>query len=112
VFGSTVRGAAGPLSDIDVGLLLLAGTNEEEVVGRVTDALARRLRTDRVHVVSLTSMPAPVRFRALREGVRVAERDRAVRVRFAVETVRHYLDFQPIRQLALTNVRKSILGGT
>lgn len=111
LFGSTARGTAGPLSDIDVGLLLSRDADEEAVVGRLTDALARTFRTDRVDVVSLTSMPIPVRYRVLRDGIRLLERDRSARIRFAVETIRHYLDFQPLRERALAGLGEAILRG-
>ena len=111
LFGSTARGTAGPLSDVDVAVLLVSAADEETVTGRFTDALTRRLRTDRVDVVSLTSAPVPLRFRVLREGRLLLDRHPAARIRFTAETVRHYLDFQPLRERALAAVSGAILGG-
>jgi hypothetical protein len=112
LFGSTARGTTGPLSDVDVGVLLGDEADEEAVVGRLTDALARAFRTDRVDVVSLTAVPIPVRYQILRDGVRLLDRDRSARIRFAVETIRHYLDFEPLRTAAFARLGHTILGGS
>ena len=109
LFGSVARGTASPLSDLDVALLLREPSGAE-VVGRVTDALCRRLRTDGVDVVSLREAPVPLRYRVVREGTLVFCRDLAARERFTAETVLEYLDFRPLRDRALSLVRGAILG--
>lgn len=108
VFGSIARGAATTLSDLDVALLLRE-PSDVDVVGRVIDAVCRRLRTDRVDVVSLRETPVPLRYRVAREGTLVFCRDAAARERFTAETVLEYLDFQPLRDRALFLVRDAIL---
>jgi predicted nucleotidyltransferase len=109
LFGSVVRGTAGPLSDIDIGLLIGDAHDREAVCGRVMDALCRRLRASRVDVVSLADAPMPLRYRVVRDGSLVACRDARVLERFIVETVLHYLDFQPVRARAFERLRQSIL---
>jgi len=57
LFGSLARGAAGPLSDVDIGLLIDKAPAREPVCDRTMDALCRRLRSARVDVVSLADAP-------------------------------------------------------
>jgi len=109
LFGSVARGAAGPLSDLDVAVLL-RDPAEDDVEGRVDDALCRRLGTDRVDVISLRTSAVPLRYRVVREGILVFCRDPAARERFTAETVLQYLDFRPLRDRALALVRGAILG--
>jgi predicted nucleotidyltransferase len=108
LFGSVARGGAGPLSDLDVAVLLCDPA--DDVVGRLGDALCRRLGTDRIDVISLRRSPVPLRYRVVREGILVFCRDPAARERFTVETVLQYLDFRPLRDRALALVRGAILG--
>jgi predicted nucleotidyltransferase len=109
LFGSQATGRATPLSDIDVGLLIDHDAGREAVVGTVTDALCRRLRTGRMDVVSLTEASLPLRYRVVRDGVRVFRRDAAATERFEAETVLQYLDFKPLRDAAFTVMRRAIL---
>lgn len=109
VFGSLARGTAGPLSDIDVGLLVIGADETAGVCDRTMDALSRRLRTSRVDVVSLADAPMPLRYRVVRDGVLVLRRDAARLERFIVDTVLQYLDFQPLRDRAFQVVRAGIL---
>lgn len=109
LFGSLARGTAGPLSDIDVGLLVGDPSEGEAACGRTMDALCRRLRTSRVDIVSLADAPVPLRYRVIRDGLLVACRDAAAVERFVAETILQYLDFKPLRDRALALTRDAIL---
>lgn len=110
LFGSVACGTTGPLSDIDVGLLVADGRRDERATtDRTMDALCRRLHTSRVDVVSLGNAPMPLRFRVVRDGLLVLCRDAAVLERFIAETVLQYLDFKPLRDRAFQLVRDRIL---
>jgi len=109
IFGSLARGTAGPLSDIDVGLLVADSDDAARVCARTMDALCRRLGTSRVDVVSLATAPVPLRYRVVRDGLLVLRRDAAAVERFITETVLHYLDFKPVRDRAFGLVRDSIV---
>jgi predicted nucleotidyltransferase len=109
VFGSVARGGVvGPLSDIDVGLLVADG-DAARVCDRISDGLCRRLQTSSVDVISLATAAMPLRYRVIRDGVLVLRRDPASFERFFAETVRHYLDFKPVRDRAFGDVRDAIL---
>jgi len=109
LFGSLGRGTAGPLSDVDVGLLIRDRRQDPAVSERTTDALCRRLRTSRVDVVSLEHSPMPLRYRIVRDGALVVCRDAALLERFIASTVRQYLDFKPLRDQAFRIMRAAIL---
>ena len=110
LFGSVARGTGGPLSDIDVGLLLADGSRaDDRVCGRTMDALCRRLHTSRVDVVALAHAPLPLRYHVVRDGSPVLCRDTAALERFIVESVLQYLDFKPLRNRAFRLVRDAIL---
>lgn len=109
VFGSVARADAGPLSDVDVALLLAPDAANRAVLGRVEDALSRELRTSRIDVVDLREAPMPLRYRIARDGVLTSCRDAARLERFTVESVLRYLDFKPIRDRAFAQMRRAIL---
>jgi predicted nucleotidyltransferase len=110
LYGSVARGAAGPMSDVDVALLI-ADDDPEGVVARVTDDLARRLHTSRIDVVSLSAAPIPLRYHVLRDGMLVLSRDPARLQRFIARSVLQYPDLEPLRDRALQQVRSAIVGG-
>ncbi len=107
LFGSHARGEAGPLSDVDIGVLL-AGDGAAH--GRLLDTLVERLGTERIDLVSLARAPLPLRYRAVRDGRLLVCRDEKLRQRFEAESVLRYLDFKPLRDRALALVRDAVLG--
>jgi hypothetical protein len=109
LFGSAARGTAGPLSDLDVGLLAGDRHRAQAACERTTDALGRALRTSRIDVVSLASAPMPLRYHVVRDGSLVLCRDAAVVERFVTDTVLQYLDFKPLRDRAFQTMRSAIL---
>jgi predicted nucleotidyltransferase len=111
LFGSVARGSAGPLSDVDIALLVPDRRQRQTVCDRVTDALCRRLRTSRIDVISLADAPAALRYRVVRDGWLVVRRDAAAVQRFVADTVLQYLDFKPLRDRAFARMSRGILEG-
>jgi hypothetical protein len=111
LFGSRARGSAGPLGDLDVGLLIAPGADDDAICDRVMSGLAVSLRSDRIDVLSLNRAPSPIRYRVVRDGVLVACRQAAALERFVAESVLIYLDFKPVRDRAFNRLRESIIGG-
>jgi uncharacterized protein len=109
LFGSLATGTAGPLSDVDVALLVADDHDADGICSRSMDELCRRLHTSRVDVVSLRAAPMPLRFRVIRDGVLIASRDAAAVQRFVAGTVLQYLDVQPLRDRAFRLVREAII---
>lgn len=109
LFGSQARAAAGPLSDVDVAVLLdqpRAGR-----VGELVDAVADVTGSERADVVVLNHAPVSLAYRVLRDGVLLVERDRAARVRHWVRTVDRYLDMVPAREILAAGTRRRIREG-
>ncbi len=96
LFGSTARGEARPTSDVDVAVLLATAppsTLEGMPVGLESD-LTRALGTP-AEVVVLNRAPVDLVKRVLRDGILVAERDRARRIAFEVHVRNAYWDLLP-----------------
>ena len=99
LFGSHARGQAGPLSDVDVAVLL-AGRPDDgrcfdmrlDIIGGLMDIL----RTGDVDVAILNRTPLALRYRVLRDGVLLFCRDRQAMIEFYVRTMNEYLDFVPV----------------
>jgi predicted nucleotidyltransferase len=110
VFGSVVKGEAGPLSDIDVGVLLATDVDRRTAHGELMDSLCRGLRTNRVDLILLDESPFPLLYRVVRDGELIHCTDEILRERFEVAAVMHYLDFKPLRDRAFQTAREDILG--
>lgn len=110
LFGSAARGVSGPLSDVDVAVLLRPQASDEGIFDRLADRLCQSLDVSRVDVVDLGTAPLPLRYRVIRDGMAVVSRSPAYLERFIVETTLHYLDFAPLRDRAFRLQRAAILG--
>lgn len=99
LFGSVGRGHARDSSDVDVGVLFrespphtLGGLHLE-----LRDRLQERLERP-VDLVILNHAPADLVHRVLRDGILVAETDRAARIAFEVRLRNEYFDLAPVRE--------------
>lgn len=107
LFGSAAGGHVGPLSDIDIGVLL---TPNSHAYGQLMDNLCLALQTDRVDLIPLHEAPVPLRYRVIQNGILLYCADDKSREDFESDTVRRYLDFKPIRDRAFKAARKHLLG--
>jgi predicted nucleotidyltransferase len=99
LFGSQARGAAGPLSDVDVAVLLDGEADAErrlELRLQLMADLAAALGAADLDVAVLNEATAALRYRVLRDGLILYYRDDDKFVAFRVQTVAEYLDFEPI----------------
>jgi predicted nucleotidyltransferase len=90
LFGSHARGQAGPLSDIDVAVLLAGQPDDSrcfdmrlEIIGGLMDIL----RADDMDVAILNQTPLALRYRVLRDGVLLFCRDHQAMIEFKTRTV-------------------------
>lgn len=109
LFGSVSAERCGPLSDVDVAVLLTPSPSSTELCGQLQDALCRALNSDRVDLVSLADAPSSLAYRVIRDGRCVFCRDRGARETFESDTVMRYLDFKPVRDNAFRASRERIL---
>lgn len=101
LFGSRAKGRVHSRSDVDVAVLLDEGLSpveqgqwQLELISRLTDAL----HTDDIDLVILNRAPPFLRHQVIKARQRLYVRDEDERVRFEVETMRDWFDWQPRRE--------------
>ena len=100
LFGSQAKGKAGPMSDIDIALLLkddapkgLELIHEEDYLAyRIQKALGVKADVD---LADLNNKKLVFQHNVLRTGKLVYEGDKDVRVRFATRVISEFCDFEP-----------------
>ena len=99
LFGSQARGQGGPLSDIDIAVLL-ADTVQEPIAFEkrlmLMTEIGHQLRTDSIDVLILNQSPLALSYRVLRDGILIYCRDEAKRIEYTARVLTLYLDFKPI----------------
>jgi predicted nucleotidyltransferase len=99
LFGSFARGTEGPLSDLDIALLLGPEVPTADYPRLAIDYLAeitRTLGTDEVSFALLNESPLVLRYEVIRSGRVLLDRRPADRLAFEVCTQDEYLDFKPV----------------
>jgi predicted nucleotidyltransferase len=102
LFGSQARGDAGPLSDVDVGVLFSPDVPEDQRFDRVLrliGELGTLFRQDKVYVVDLAEASPLLGHRVYRDGQLLYCVDDADRVRFVTRVLRNYVDTEPLRRI-------------
>ncbi len=111
LFGSQARATAGPLSDVDVAVLL----GDDVDIGRrhldLIAAVADVVGLDAADVVVLNEAPVPLGYRVLRDGRLLFSRDDLARIHHYVQTVDRYLDTAPMRRTIEAGLRHRIAEG-
>ena len=95
LFGSTVRGNRGPMSDYDFAIFLDKKDKKEiaRIQFQLMDELSRFLGTDKVDVVVLDSSKSPeLKYNILQEGKLIFERE-PFRVIVEPRILNEYFDF-------------------
>jgi predicted nucleotidyltransferase len=102
LYGSQARGDAGPLSDVDVGVLFDHNVSQDgqfDRVLRLIGDLGRLLHRDDVYVVNLAEASPLLRHRVYHDGRLLYCPNDAERVRFATTALRDYVDTEPLRRI-------------
>ena len=103
-YGSTVRGQEGPLSDLDIAMLV----DEEETPSGVellrielllAYELKKQLDIAKVDLITLNHHPLTMQHAVLRTGVMIYDASPRYRIRFTQMVMQEYLDFQPTLKL-------------
>jgi predicted nucleotidyltransferase len=109
LFGSQARGAAGPLSDVDVAIVLDSPDSERSRRrDEVCADLMRVLHRNDIDVVLADRAPPLLRHRIARDGVLILSRGDHTVTRFVVEAVRDYVDTEPLRRLRQRSLERSL----
>jgi uncharacterized protein len=100
LIGSQARGDPGPLSDVDIAYWHDPRLDRSEGWGlrlALIDAAEKALHTSEVDMVPLNEAPPLMQQRAIRDAVRLIERDRDERVRLETRALLDYFDTKPLR---------------
>jgi uncharacterized protein len=96
LFGSTVRGEANCLSDVDIAVLFDKSLSKEEAFDfqlKLIGELTTLIKTNNVDLVALNESPLLLTYNAIRSGI-ILKSDEPVRVRFETKIMSRYLDEQ------------------
>ena len=114
LYGSQATGKAGPLSDIDVGIWVdpeSTAVQRDRLGRRVMEAASDALGTDELQVAVLNDASPLLRHRAIRDGVRLVDRDPKSRIRLETASLLEYLDTAPLRAALASGLRRRIAEG-
>lgn len=103
-YGSTVRGQEGPLSDIDIAMLVDEGQAPSDVeLLRIELFLAyeiqKQLNISKVDLITLNHQSLTMQHAVLRTGILIYDENPRYRIRFTQKVIQEYLDFQPTLKL-------------
>jgi predicted nucleotidyltransferase len=101
LFGSQATGQTGPLSDVDIAVLLESNIARDQWLDIQLDLINKLtglFQRDDVDVVILNQATPLLADRVVRFGQRLYEPDPLLRVRFEVETFQRYVDTAPLRR--------------
>jgi len=103
-FGSTVRGQAGPLSDLDIAILVdeaqaPAALDLLRIELLLAYELQKHLGVPEVDLSTLNRQRLTLQHAVLRTGRLIYEANPQYRIRFTQKVIQAYLDFQPTLEL-------------
>lgn len=107
LFGSQVSGEIGPLSDIDLGVLLARDAPMARIRAQLAHHLSAALGGDSVDLVILNQAPIELAYAVIAQGKILYQRDRAERVEYEADVMSRYGDYLPF----LRAQRQDILEG-
>jgi predicted nucleotidyltransferase len=93
LFGSQVQGDIGPLSDIDVALLLNDADETGMMRSNLRASLTAAIDQERVDVVFLNRAPVELSYAIVVVGELIYERDAYTRVEYEAKTMSLYCDY-------------------
>lgn len=98
LFGSQARGKTGPLSDIDLAVLLKPASKREYFEKKLTllSELTAVLGRDDIDLVILNQAPVMLKYHILKEGKPLFIRDEELHINIIQKTISEYLDFKPV----------------
>lgn len=116
LFGSQAEGKAGPISDVDVAVLLddarLTSRKQFDFHLNLIAEAMRACRRPDVDVVLLNKATPLLAYEVVRSGKLLFERDHERRVEYEVRAMQHYLDSKPLFATADRYLKRRLREGT
>ena len=107
LFGSQVTGTTGPISDLDLAILFEQGEDTLNARSKLAYELGKELKFQQIDIVSLHEAPVELAYGIISQGIRIFQRENALRVEFEAQVLSRYGDYLPV----LRSQRQEILGG-
>ena len=113
LFGSQAQNETGPLSDIDLAVLLKPAAKKDyfekklTLLGLFTDFFGR----DDIDLVILNEAPLVLKYNILKDGKPLFIRDEELHVNLIQKTISEYLDFKPILNVHYQALQRRIADG-
>lgn len=104
-FGSAANGSAGPLSDVDLAVLLDSPPDleaESDLRARVAEVVPH------VDLVILNQAPSALRYEILTGGRCLLARSPREQAEFEITSLSRFLDFQPMRRVQQDYLRNRV----
>lgn len=95
LFGSCAKGKVGPLSDVDIAVLLDGRLDKQESFDlrlRLINGISSILKTDKLDVVVMNNAPLLLNYNIISEGRILDSKDELERVMFETHILSRYLD--------------------
>lgn len=105
LFGSLSHKIAGPISDLDIGVLVPQTWTENQQFEcrlKLLTEMQRNLGIDEIDLVLLNDLPPGIAFRIQDEGILIYCADEEKLASFKEETWRKYFDFKPVEEFFLS----------
>lgn len=107
LFGSHADGNPGPMSDIDIGVLIDRKAPELKLVSQLEHAIKKTSGIAQVDIVSFAKASIELAFAIIDKGICIHQQDVLTRVEFEAQVMSVYADFLPLLQAQ----REDILRG-
>ncbi|HEY9205970.1 MAG TPA: nucleotidyltransferase domain-containing protein [Candidatus Methanoperedens sp.] len=94
LFGSTVRGDSGRLSDVDIGVLLdenLSKKDGFDLELKLISEIATLIKTNKIDLVVLNEAPLLLLYNIIKNGI-ILKSDETERVKFETKILSMYMD--------------------
>ena len=107
IFGSAAKGKGTNESDIDVAVLIndrKRGKQTFESLRKTYYGISPKLSSRPLDIVILNTAPPFLKYRIIRTGEVLFDKNRKLRVRFKANALIEYFDYQPIEAICLKAV--------
>lgn len=114
LFGSVARGTSGPLSDLDIAVLLNNQPDKEtclETHLAIMGDIYKLTGIEEVDIVVLNEAPVALSYRVIRDGIILFCANRDTYILYRLKVVNEYLDFKPILERHESAIMKKARNG-